>query len=89
MPAGDWAPGSRATNRLAQIVIDDEGRVVHCGLGFHIASPNGRVLATNGGHTWGGPDAQPPEPYRSRLQELMDELIREADQVEGLTSASS
>jgi hypothetical protein len=89
MATGDWAPGSQATNRRAEIVIDDTGRVVHCGLGYHIAGPSGRVLAANGGHTWGGPDAQPPEPYRSQLQALMDVLMAEADAAEGLTSASS
>lgn len=89
MAQGDWAQGSRATNRLAQVVISDDGTVVHCGLGFHIVSQSGRVLSTSGGHTWGGPDAQVPEPYRGRLQELMDELIREADAAEGLTSENS
>ena len=86
MAAGDWAPGSRATNRLVQVVVDDDGRVTHCGIGFHVASPTGRVLATNGGHTWGGPDATPPEPYRARLQELVDVLLAELATVEGLQS---
>lgn len=89
MANGDWAPGSRSANRLVQIVIDDDGRVRHCGIGYHIVSPNGRVVAANGGHTWGGPDSEPPEPYLSQLQALMDVLVREADEVEGLTSGSS
>jgi hypothetical protein len=89
MADGDWAPGSRATNRLVQIVVDDEGRVRHCGIGFHVVSPNGRVLTTSGGHTWGGHDSQPPQPWLDRLQEMVDELVREADEFEGLTSLSS
>lgn len=85
MARGDWMPGSKAVGQIIQVVVDDAGRVVHCGLGWHVQGPSGRILATNGGHTWGGPDQAPPEPWRSRLQECVDELRREALEAEGLT----
>lgn len=78
----DWSPGTRAVSRLVQIVIDDNGKVRHCGMGYQIQSPSGRVLGSSG-HTWGGPDAEPPQPYLARLQELMDIFVAEVDGTEG------
>lgn len=85
MAPGHWVVGTHATNDLVQLVVDGDGRVKHCGIGYHIAAPDGTILKTSGGHTWGGPDSEPPEPWRTRLQECVDELRRERDQVEGLT----
>ena len=84
MARGDWAPGTKAVDRIAQIVIDDEGRVTHCGLGGRLVARSGRTLTSTWGHTWGGPDQQPPAPWLARLQEAMDELVREAYETEGL-----
>lgn len=83
MPAGDYGPGTKGQLEIVNIGFDKAGQVTHCGLGFYVVLPSGKRVPS--GHTWGGPDAQPPEPYRSRLQELMDELIREAFAAEGIS----
>ena len=89
MAPGHWVPGTHAVDERIEMVVDRAGRVVHCGIGYAIAAPDGTVLKVGGGHTWGGPDSQPPEPWRSRLQAFAAEIRRERDQVEGLTSGSS
>jgi hypothetical protein len=88
MAAGDYAPGTTLEPVMVNITFDDQLRIAHCGIGYHLTLPSGRVV--DGGFTWhspGGDYAHGPGGHISDLQAVMDELLRAAADHEGVELA--
>lgn len=83
--AGDYAPGTTLKPVMVNITFDDELRIAHCGVGYHIVKPSGRV--NEGGFTWHSPVgdyAHGPAEHIAKLQSCMDELLKAAAEYEGV-----
>lgn len=81
----DYVAGTVLRPVMVNITFDEQLQIAHCGLGYQIVLPSGRVH--DGGFTWHSPQGSyaqgPPDPI-ARLQTVMDELLRAAADHEGI-----
>lgn len=85
MATGDYAPGTTLKPVMVNITFDENLQIAHCGVGYHLTLPSGRVH--DGGFTWHSPQgdyAHGPGEHVSALQAVMDELLRAAAAHEGV-----
>ncbi len=85
MAASDYAPGTKLQPVMVNITFDKHLQIDHCGIGYHLVLPSGRVH--DGGFTWHSPRgdyAQGPDEHIARLQAVMDDLLRAAATHEGV-----
>lgn len=81
----DYAAGTVLRPVMVNITFDESLRIAHCGIGYHVVLPSGRIH--DSGFTWhspGGDYAQGPTEHIARLQSVMDELLRAAANHEGI-----
>lgn len=82
---GDYAAGTILRPVMVNVTFDEDLRMAHVGIGYHIVLPSGRVH--DGGFTWHSPRgdyAHGPDEHINRLQAVMDELLRTAAAHEGV-----
>src|SRR5712691_10875254 len=84
MPNGDWGPGVVLRPVMFNATLDHEGHIAHCGVGYDVITPDGRVLAQSG-HTWHCPGMEihaSPEDM-AQLEALLARILRSAVVHEG------
>jgi hypothetical protein len=85
MAKGDYVPGTTLRPVMVNVTFDDYLQIAHCGIGYHLVLPSGRVVES--GFTWHSPKggyAHGPGEHIAKLQAVMDELLRAAASHEGV-----
>ena len=78
---GDWAPGTTLRFEhpaMGNLLFDENGKVVHLGLGAHFIAPSGDVVRSHG-HT-----AELSKEDATVLQEIIDRVMQQAADLEGV-----